>query len=173
MTTSILEVQDSFGLLFSSLIDRTFSKSLYLEHKGEKSLLPLVRTFLLGYFGKSVVPEVQAKLPGALTGMGRLDFTVDDVAVEFAVRRPGTGAHIIGARINETEMKKLLKYDGKALLVLFDFTDKPLTSNDLEMFRIHPSMGKGRHRKSPFQISYFYKNDDGSVGQIRKVIRVN
>ena len=172
MATTITQTQQAFELLFGSLCDKAFSKSLYLEHWGEKSLLPLVRTFLLGYFGKSIIPEAQAVLPGALTGMGRIDFVVDDVAVEFAVRTPTCQWQKLGADTNKTEVKKLLKYDGKSLLVLFDFSASPFSSDELEVFREFPSLGQGTHKKTPFQVSYFFKDNNGDVGHIKKQIRV-
>lgn len=76
-------------------------------------------------------------------------------------------------RINETEMKKLLKYKGKSLLVLFDFSKKPFSSDDLEVFREHPSVGQGNHKKSPYQISYFFKDINKETGCIKKQIRAN
>lgn len=173
MSATIKETQEAFELLFASLGDKSFSKSLYLEHWGERSLLPLVRTFLLGYFGESIVPEAEANLPGALSGKGRIDFVVDDVAVEFAVRIPKSSVNTLSKNINETEIKKLMKFEGKSMLVLFDFSKKPFTSEELEIFRDLPSLGKGNHKKSPFQLSYFYREKgSGAVGHIKKQIRI-
>ena len=173
MAITIKEVQEAFELLFASFGDKSFSKSLYLEHWGERSLLPLVRTFLLGYFGESIVPEAEAILPGALSGRGRIDFVVDDVAVEFAVRIPNASINTLSKRINESEIKKLVKFEGKSLLVLFDFSKKPFLPEDLEVFRELPSLGKGNHNKSPFPLSYFYRErGKGEVGHIKKQIRV-
>ncbi|BEV72964.1 hypothetical protein THUN1379_24460 [Paludibacterium sp. THUN1379] len=173
MAITLTKTQEAFELLFGSLCDQSFSKSLQLEYWGERNLLPLVRTFLLGYFGKSIEPEAQATLPGALTGKGRLDFIIDNVAVEFAVRTPGCSSYKLGCITNESEIKKLLKYDGKSILVLFDFSNNPLKSEELEIFRDLPSLGQGNHKKSPFQLSYFFKKDNGEVGHIKKQIRVN
>ncbi|WP_198013949.1 hypothetical protein [Desulforegula conservatrix] len=171
MATTISEVKNAFEILFTGLCNKSFSKSLYLEHWGEKALLPLVRTFLLGYFGHNIEPEKQATLPGGLTGKGKIDFLIDDVAVEFAVRTPNSGANTLSRRINEDEIKKLLKFDGKALLVLFDFSKKPFSAEELEAFRSHPSLGKGNHKKTPFQISYFFKDSEKTTGHIKKQIR--
>lgn len=172
MPTTIKQVHQAFELLFSAMCDKSFSKSLYLEHWGEKSLLPLVRTFLLGYFGKSIVPEAQTSLPGNLSGKGRLDFIIDDVAVEFAVRRVNYSANTLSRKINETEVKKLIKHEGKALLVLFDFSSNPLSSEDLETYRDAPLLGQGNHKKTPFQLSYFFKRNNVESGFIKKQIRV-
>lgn len=53
-------------------------------------------------------------------------------------------------------MKKLMKYDGKALLVLFDFSTTPYSKAQIEAFRDWPSLGKGNHKKSAFNVAYFY-----------------
>ena len=50
MGVTVNEVVDAFDLLYQSLLSNKFSKSLRLHEWGEKDLLPLVRTYLLGYF---------------------------------------------------------------------------------------------------------------------------
>jgi|SRR5215471_18032511 len=87
MAITVKKVIEAFELLFSSLHRREFSKTLCLNEWGEKDLLPLVRTFLLGYFGESLVPEAKSQLPGTLSGESYIDFVIDNVAVEFAVRK--------------------------------------------------------------------------------------
>ena len=79
-----------------------------------------------------------------------------DMAVEFAVRKPGAARSALSASVNSTEVKKLMKYDGKALLVLFDFSDTPYTEEQIESFRSWPSLGRGNHRKSAFNVAYFF-----------------
>ncbi|MDD9054901.1 type I restriction-modification system subunit M N-terminal domain-containing protein [Escherichia coli] len=96
------------------------------------------------------------KLPGSISGHGYIDFVIDDVAVEFAVRKPGAARSALSASVNSTEVKKLMKYDGKALLVLFDFSDTPYTEEQIESFRNWPSLGRGNHRKSAFNVAYFF-----------------
>ncbi len=161
MTASIKSAHEAFEYLFVKLNDRDFSKSLGFEEWGERNLLPLVRTYLLGYFGESVFAEVASKLPGSYSGIGKIDFFIDDVAVEFAVRKSSESKSKVLKTVNETEVKKLLKYPGKSLLVLFDFSQNHLDSDELDIFRELPSLGQGNHNKYPFQISYFYmsKND--------------
>jgi hypothetical protein len=73
MSITIAEIVKSFDLLYNSMHRKEFSKTLRLNEWGEQELLPLVRTFLLGYFGESLVPEAKSKLPGALSGHGRID----------------------------------------------------------------------------------------------------
>ena len=152
-----------------------FSKTLKLHEYSEQELLPLVRTFLLGYFGESLIPEAKAKLPGALGGYGRFDFLIDNVAVELAVRRPDAAKSTVSATVNSSEVKKLMKHKGLAVLVLFDFSKTPYTEEHIESFREWPSLGKGNHTKSPFNVAYFYIKTHKPIttGFVVKNIRVS
>lgn len=174
VTITVSEVVEAFDLLFSSIRSQTFSKTLRLHEFSEQELLPLVRTFLLGYFGESLVPEAKTKLPGSLSGSGRIDFLIDNVAVELAVRRPDACRTTLSATVNSSEVKKLMKHDGLAVLVLFDFSKSPYTEDDIESFRDRPSLGKGNHKKSPFNVVYFYLKHRRPLtpAYIRKNIRV-
>jgi len=111
---------------------------------------------------------------GASSGWGRIDFLIGDVAAEFAVRRPGDRKGPLSAKVNSTEMIKLLMYDGPALLVLFDFSLHPFEEEDIERFRDYPSLGKGNFKRSPFNVSYFYLESARPVrcGCISKNIRI-
>lgn len=161
MPITIKKVHEAFEYLFKKLNDKNFSKTLGFEEWGERNLLPLVRTYLLGYFGELVRAEVRATLTHCSTGFGRIDFLIDDVAVEFAVRKSlDTSNRNVLNHANKNEVKKLLKYPSKSILVLFDFSSMPLNSCDLDRFRELPSLGQGNHSKYPFQISYFYKHED-------------
>lgn len=174
MALTVKEVIEAFDLLFSSMHRKEFSKTLCLNEWGERELLPLVRTFLLGYFGESLVPEAKTKLPGALCGEGYIDFVVDNVAVEFAVRKPTAAKSTLSATVNSTEIKKLMKYDGLAVLILFDFSKTPYTEDQLDSFRDWPSLGKGNHKKSAFNVAYFHlkKQRPKTPGVFIKNIRV-
>ena len=161
---TIKEISAAFQVFYEGLRDKQFTKSLYLDHWSERDLLPLVRTFLLGWFGKGrVAPEVMSKLPGKLTGMGRLDFVIHDVAVELAVRRKGGQRSNLSAAVNSDEILKLMKFDGKAVLILLDFTDDPLDDAALEKFRDWKSLGQGNHKKSPFNVSYHYRDPESCL----------
>lgn len=174
MAVTVKSVVEAFALLFDALHDPSFRKTMRMHEWSERELLPLVRTFLLGYFGESLVPEATSKLPGALSGYGRIDFIVDGVAVELAVRRPNKPQSALSATVNSTEIKKLMKYDGLAVLVLLDFSDSPFTEQQLESFRDWPSLGKGPHKKSPFAVAYYYvaSRRPLSLAYMRKNIRV-
>lgn len=174
MAITIKEVVSAFDLLYCSLHRKEYSKTLYLSEWGERDLLPLVRTFLLGYFGESIVPEAKSKLPGSLSGEGYIDFIIDNVAVEFAVRKPTDAKSNVSATVNSTEVKKLMKHNGLAVLVLFDFSKTPYTENQIENFREWPSLGRGNHKKSAFNIAYFYleKMRPKTPGLYTKNIRI-
>jgi hypothetical protein len=174
MGIGVGNVFSAFELLYVSLLRRSFSKTLRLHEWGEQDLLPLVRTFLLGYFGESIVPEAVSKLPGSLSGKGRIDFIVGDVAIEFAVRKPDARRSTLSASVNIHEVKKLMKYPGQAVLILYDFSKTPYTREQIEKFRNWPSLGQGSHKKSPFNVIYFYIESRRPLltGSIKMNIRV-
>jgi len=174
MAVTVKEVIEAFDLLFDSLHRKEFTKTLRLNEWGEQELLPLVRTFLLGYFGESLVPEAKTRLPGSLSGDGYIDFLIDNTAVEFVVRKPSAARSNVSASVNSTEVKKLMKHDGLAVLVLFDFSKTPYTEKQIERFRDWPSLGKGNYTKSPFNVVYFYlkKKRPKTLGYFTKNIRV-
>ncbi len=171
MATTIKKVVEAFRVLFSAINDKEFGKTLQMHEWNEQELAPLVRTFLLGHFGE-IIPEAKAKLPGTPSGYGRIDFVVKGVAVELAVRRRSQSKAPLSASVNSNEVKKLLKFNGPAVLVLFDFSATPLTSQQLDGFRDWPSLGKGPHSKSPFNVAYFFRTADNVIDCIRKNIHV-
>lgn len=172
MATTIRAVVEGFEFFFESLFERQFRKTLKFTEMRERDLLPLVRTFLLGYFW-DVAPETRSSLPGSLTGHGSIDFVVGDVAIEFAVRRPTDPRSRLSHVTNATEIKKLLRHPGLAILVLFDFSKTPFDDAALERFRDWPSLGKGNHRISAFNVAYFYRERSGTNGMVCKCIRKN
>lgn len=162
MAVTRKQIQDAFDLLFQGILNPEFNKSLYLESWGERALLPLVRTFLLGYFGDLRV-EVVSRLPWALSGKGRLDFCIGDVAVEFAVRIDGKYPRVLGLDDNYDEIIKLALYDGPAVLVLFDFAKKSLDRTELECYRQVPSPGRGNYKRSGYSVLYYHKSSMNSI----------
>lgn len=174
MATTITEITDCFEYFFNSLYRREFVKTLRLNECSERELLPLVRCYLLGWFADNVSPEVKSKLPGTVSGHGYIDFVIDDVAVEFAVRKPTAACSSVSATVNSTEVKKLMKHDGKALLVLLDFSYSPYSEEQIDSFRNWPSLGQRNHRKSAFNVVYFFveKRRPLAFGKITKNIRI-
>jgi hypothetical protein len=153
--SSISQVADAFHLFYESLLRREFRKSFQFDQWSERDLLPLVRSFLLGYFGPRAEPERMAVLPTKLTGQGRFDFMVYDVAVELAVRRPWCPRGDVMPGKNADEVRKLLKYNGLGVLILLDYSATPLTRPELEGYRDLPSLGRGNHAKSGFSVVYY------------------
>lgn len=157
MTARIGEVFEAFEYLYAKLLDRSFAKSAGFEHYSESELLPLVRAYLLGYF-EDIEPELTSSLPGCSTKYGRIDFRVGDVAVELAVRSSGVRRkRALCADENQTEVRKLLRWPGQGLLVLYDFGSPPLSDDDLERYRTLPKLGRGQWATSSFQLAYFYR----------------
>lgn len=156
MSTAVRDVVEAFEVFYDGLYDRDFRKSYRFHEYSERELLPLARMFLLGWFG-SVSPELRSKLPGCLTRQGRIDFVIDGIAVEFAVRRPGERKTALSEVTNATEIKKLLQYDGRAVLILFDLSASLFEKEDLERYREWQSLGRGNHRRSAFNVAYFHR----------------
>lgn len=154
---TIAEIEACFELLFDAFHRKEFCKTHQLTHWRERDLLPLVRVGLLCYFGKKAVPEVEVATPWTTSGKSRIDFQVDDTAIEFAVRNPGKSYTNVSASTNTSEVKKLMKWTkGKSVLVLYDFSDKPFTPDEMQWYRDHPSFGKGNHKKNAFTVLYFH-----------------
>lgn len=174
MAVTLKEVVEAFDLLLASMHRKEFIKTLRLKDFTERELQPLIRTSLLGYFGESLVPEAKAVLPGAMSGTGRIDYMIGNVAVELAVRNKGKPKSTISSSVNTSEVKKLMKYDGLAILILFDFSENPATEEQIDRFRKWPSLGKGNHKKWPFNVAYFFKvpMKKLELGCIQKNIRV-
>jgi hypothetical protein len=143
--------------MFENFIRPEFSKSQGLKHWRERDLLPVVRVGLLCYFGRKVKPEVSVDTKWTTSGKSRIDFVIDADAVEFAVRNPGKDYTNVSSRANASEIKKLQVWSqGKSVLVLFDFSSKPFTKEQLQWYREHPSLGKGNHKKNAVTVLYFH-----------------
>ena len=168
--TTLKEITEAFALFYEGVHRREFRKTLELTKFSERQFHPLIRSFLLGYFG-NVSPEVASELPGSKTRYGRIDYVIDEVAVELAVRRPNHSRATLSQVTNATEAKKLLKWDGRALLVLYDFSRDPFSEKELEAYRDWPSLGRGNHKVSAFNVAYFFRDKEGSQ-LITKNIRV-
>lgn len=155
--TTVKEIASCFDLLFTAFHTKEFQKSHQLTHWRERELLPLIRVGLLCHFGKKALPEVEIDTPWTKSGKSRIDFCIGDTAVEFAVRNPGKSYTNVSASTNTSEVKKLISWKkGKSVLVLFDFSEKPFTWDELQWYREHPSFGKGNRKKNAYTILYFY-----------------
>ncbi|MBW8813619.1 MAG: hypothetical protein JF588_09355 [Caulobacterales bacterium] len=170
MSVTVRSIVGAFEVLYDALFDGDFRKTYRFHEFSERELLPFARMFLLGWFG-SVAPELQSKLAGCLTGQGRIDFVVGGIAVEFAVRRPSDRKAALSEVTNSTEIKKLLQFDGRAVLVLFDLSASPFDEHDLARYRTWPSLGRGNHKRSAFNVAYFCRDPSTVTGA--RVITMN
>lgn len=155
--TTISEIVEAFEYLYENLLDKEYAKSTGYAHYNESELLPLVRAYLLGYFHGDMQAEQWSSLPGCKTAYGRIDFLIGKVAVELAVRRKGGPKSCLRPHHNRTEVRKLLRWKGRAILILFDFDDNHFDVADIKDYR-HISLGKGNWKTSGFNIAYFYRS---------------
>lgn len=169
MVVTINQVKEAFLFLYQQILEQGFTKASYFPWWSERELLPLIRFYLLGYFGV-LEPEADIEFLTNVTGRGRVDFLIENVAVEFATRTPDDSPSKIDTNTNQSELIKLMRYGGPSALVLFDFSETPFTPNDLEAFRAVPSLGRGNFNKYPFSILYYFQNEHSSPDVIRKNI---
>lgn len=173
---SIKTVQESFHLLYDSFGESSFVKTQGFEWWGEKNLLPNVRFFLLGYFGNDLEPEYKTELLSSKTGNGYIDFVVGKTAVEFAVRLPDEKKSKLTAYTNRDERQKLIRrkkmhpWLERGVHILFDFSQDPLSDEQLEDYRELPDFGSGNYNKDNFSVLYFYRSSANETDCIRKNI---
>ncbi len=156
---------------------KDFSKTKYFDWWKEQDILTHVRFYLLGYFQK-IKSEVQTELIGSPTKVGYFDFVINNVAIEFAIRRPVTHATDIAFNKNYTEILKLmrrkklhknLKY---GVLVLLDFSGRCLKNEHFEAYRCSTDLLSGNYKKDTFSILYIHIDENNQSECIRKEIRV-
>lgn len=156
---TITAVTEAISDCWDVLHDPGFAKTIRFESVGERPLLPLVGMFLAGRFPQ-VAREQRAALPGSGSGAGRLDYVIGDVAIELAVRKDGQATTKLMPEENTTEVRKLLKHPGSAVLVLFDFASKHVDVEALEEayrdWRTQCGIGEGNHKLSAFNVRYFH-----------------
>ncbi|OOH90282.1 hypothetical protein BMT54_05120 [Pasteurellaceae bacterium 15-036681] len=165
-------VIQAFERLYHAYHDKRFTKSLNFTKKTEQDLLPLVRNYLLGYFDY-LEPEVATRV--TMGKSSRIDFMIDNVAVEFAVRAANRVGNNLKADKNKNEVKKLITYSDHSLLILFDFRKNVShleVMNTLIEYRNIPSLGRGNHHRYPFTVVYFFRNEEGELCGIPRRIRV-
>ena len=155
---SIQAIASSFSLLYQFLQHRPFTKSKKMDTWDERDLLPLVRFFLLGKFGHIVQPEYNVQVRIDPPKNGRIDFRIGKVAVEFAVRSKSRSKAKVSAPANSSEVRKLAFYQGKAILVLFDYSDTPYTRGQLREYRKIPNFKSPVGTPSAFNLLYYNLN---------------
>lgn len=157
---SIEKVTEALADAWFIVRDPSFAKTFDFAGVGERRLLPLVGMFLAGSFPYKVSREHTSALPGFGLGKGRIDYMVAKVAVELAVRRTKDAQSKLFPTQNKTEVRKLLKHRGPAILALFDFAPTPADTGELERqyrnWRDLCGIGSGKHNLSAFNVRYFY-----------------
>jgi hypothetical protein len=169
MSISIKKIGDECEFFFSKSNDRRFLKTWRIADWGERDgILPALKWYLAGCFGNAVYPEENV----SKDNLSRVDFLIGDVAVEVAVRTSKSKKYPLSNSANASEIKKLVKYNGPSLLILFDYSKAPFVESEIENFRDWPSLGKGNHNRSPFSVIYYYLDETNAVQNFRKNIRV-
>ncbi len=161
VVTTITEITDCFEYFFSSLYRREFVKTLRLNECVASGITASGTLLSLGWFADNVSPEVKSKLPGTVSGHGYIDFVIDNVAVEFAVRKPTAARSNVSATVNSTEVKKLMKHDGKALFKGLTSLTRPTQKNRSNLSATGPLLVEGIIA-SPHSTSFIslWKNAD-------------
>ena len=124
--------------------------------------------FLAGRFPKVEREKIQVVTKEY---KGRLDFKVDGIGIELAVRKSSAPQSSLLPQVNNSEISKLLKFKGKSLLVLLDYSSSPLHEIELDAYREYQISGKGNHKPSPYNLIYIYIDGD-DCASIKKNIRV-
>ncbi len=109
-------------LVFNREFMRAFSLVDVMGSEREVSL-PL-RFFLAGIFN-DVFPESNAheKLQLGIGRPNQIDFKIGNLALEIATRSEKEPFGKLRKENNVSEIRKLLKHDGKSILALLDFKD--------------------------------------------------
>ena len=77
---------------------------------------------------------------GNFTANDNLTFEVYKGEIFGFLGANGAGSNL-SATVNSTEVKKLMKHNGLAVLILFDFSKTPYSEDQIESFRDWPSLG--------------------------------
>jgi hypothetical protein len=108
----------------------------------------------------------------------RVDFLVQGVAVEVAVRGRTAAKDLVSVAVNMSEIKKLTSYDGKRLLVLFDFSRRPRPQEELEEefrnWREFAGPGRPPRVIPAFTVAYYFMKTKKPIssGTLKLNVRV-
>ena len=157
MAITIEQVSYAFNLFYRNIHRQDFVKSLKLSAHGERDMLPLLRAFLLGFFGESLAPEADANLAGTAPDKGNFDFVIETAAIAFAVRKKSKDKtkSALSYVAPPSDLANLLKHDGLQVLVLFDFTKHPLSADDIETIATWDIPGRGNDTTAVLHVLYF------------------
>jgi len=156
MSTTVCQVMEGLEHQFCSLWRKMFVGTLRLQECSERELLAWVRYYLSGGITNQFTPEVTRKLPDAVRGNGYIDFVTDDVVdrAGLALRGLGVAISTVSIAVTGTEIKILVKYDGKALPAMFDFSETPYSEARFRCLQNKTSNVKRNHsngiQRGPF-----------------------
>ncbi len=176
---SIKDIQHSVEDFLEICHARQFAKTYNFKNYSEKELLPLLRFFFAGRFGRVVIPECPAhyaELKRKRTHYcdGRLDFLIGNVAVEVAVRPKYSSGSEMTAAKNYSEANKLSLFRNakKRVLILMDFSkasmDFDLNMKNMKQYMRDLRVGKG-NKLHPFTV--IYTSGRGKCRLRRELIR--
>jgi len=171
MSTTACQVMEGLEYRFCSLWRKMFVRKLRLHECSERELLVLVRYYLSGAITDQFAPEVTRKLLDAVRCNGYIDFVTDDVVDRAGLAFRGLGVVILTVSIAVTsaEIKKLVKYDGKALPVMFDFSETPYSETRFRCLQNKTSNIK-RNRSNGIQRgSFLYRSQLINFIEILKI----
>ena len=158
---TIDEIAEALQLFFEKSCDPDFVKSKLklLQGDGEQPLLGYLGCFLLGWFGHRTRREQWVEHMLKPNNEGRVDFFVGTTALEVAVRAEQQYKGKLLSDANKGEVAKLLRYDeGKAVLALFDYSDQPLTKQELSDAYREFNPLHGNAKISAYSLLYFFRD---------------
>ncbi len=160
MSTTACQVMEGIEYWFCSLWRKMFVGTPRLHECTERELLLWVRYYLSGGITNQFTSEVTRELPNAVWDNDYIDFVIDDVVERTGLVFRGLGVVILTVSIAVTgaEIKKLVKYDGKALPAMFDFSETPSSETRFRCLQNKTSNVK-RNRSNGIQRgSFLYRS---------------
>lgn len=169
--TTVTQLRGAFELLYKSLLTHQFRHELRLSDYLEKDLRPVIRAMLLGVASQNPNMAVQRRAPETLLGFRHIDFIIDDIAIDIAVRMPRQGDQSISRITPSGQLRKLLRYKGPSLLVIFDFCGNPYPTDTFQRYRDWDGL---RNAHGSLNVLYFFRGgsrpDDASSASYRLIM---
>ncbi|WP_213991527.1 hypothetical protein [Sodalis sp. dw_96] len=160
MSTTACQVMEGIEYWFCSLWRKMFVGTLRLHECTERELLVWVRYYLSGGITDQFTSEVTRELPNAVWDNDYIDFVTDDVVERTRLVFRGLGVFIstVSIAVTGAEIKKLVKYDGKALLEMFDLPETPYSEARLRCLQNKISNVKRNHSNGIQRGSFLYRS---------------
>ncbi|TCP11454.1 hypothetical protein EV697_1075 [Bisgaardia hudsonensis] len=176
----------AFERLYCSCHKGDIIDELCFSNKNAKEFLPIAQAYLSGSLDGSIPENIFSEIDKELITIRENKFILDsefsffiqkkkEVAIQFLVRSEERESNPLVASQNEEKIKKLIKHKGLSLLILFDFSEQlsyKQVKTIINEYRNIPSLGRGNHNKSAFNIAYFYINEENKLASEKANIRV-